>query len=101
MSIEDFERCTPLEFSAIAERWKEKEEHAEQRSWEQVRMSCLCEIQAHSEKTLKATDVMKFPWDKDAQPQRTSVQKKRTKKDDGLTNAERIERVKKMWKVTD
>lgn len=99
MSINDFERCTPLEFTEIAERWKEKEQHDDQRSWEQVRMSCLCEIQAHSEKTLKATDVMTFPWD--SPKKRISVRKKRQQKDDGLTNEERIERVKKLWKVTD
>lgn len=63
MSLDDFERCTPEEFSAIFEAWSDREQQASRQSWEQTRMVCLCALQPHSKKALSPRDVMAFAWD--------------------------------------
>lgn len=64
MSMQDFERCTPSEFKAIFDAWNRGRERLERSEWERVRMSCLCALQPYSKKKLNATDIMKFPWEK-------------------------------------
>ncbi len=73
MSVEDFDRCTPPEFSAIAGGWMEGEEHHYRTSWEQTRMLAVCILQPYSEKELRPEDVLKFSWEEAAagKPQRT------------------------------
>lgn len=63
MSMDDFCRCTPLEFYEAYDAWNHQEELREQAAWERIRMLCLCTLQPYSQKQLKATDVMRFPWD--------------------------------------
>ena len=63
MSIDDFCRCTPLEFSAIAEGWSEGEQHRERAAWERARLQCTCMLQPYSKKKLKPRDVLQFAWD--------------------------------------
>lgn len=63
MSRLDFCQCTPAEFKAIYDKWNEKQQQEERTQWEQTRALCRCMLQPHSKKSLKATDVMKFPWD--------------------------------------
>ena len=64
MSMQDFERCTPSEFKATFDAWNRGRERLERSEWERVRMSCLCALQPYSKKKLNATDIMKFPWEK-------------------------------------
>lgn len=63
MSIDDFCRCTPLEFSAIAESWNEGEQQRERAAWERARLQCTCMLQPYSKKKLKPQDVLQFAWD--------------------------------------
>ncbi|WP_135472775.1 hypothetical protein [Duncaniella freteri] len=63
MSRNDFEECTPSEFSGIYEAWSHREERLERGRWERTRMECLCLLQPYSKRTLKPKDVMNFPWD--------------------------------------
>lgn len=63
MGIEDFERCTPSEFAAIAGQWRREREAEERGAWERARLTCLCILQPYSRRALRARDVMEFPWD--------------------------------------
>lgn len=63
MSLQDFDRCTPLEFEKIFEIWHENQQAAVRISWEQTRQLAVCMLQPWAKKTLKETDVMQFPWD--------------------------------------
>ncbi len=65
MSRPDFERCTPSEFRAVYLSWQQREEVRERGAWERARMSCLCSLQPYSKNTLKPTDIMEFPWEKE------------------------------------
>jgi hypothetical protein len=64
MSLQDFERCTPLEFSRIVEFYQKREEDRMQLSWEQTRFLAVTNLSPFSKKALKPTDVIEFPWDK-------------------------------------
>ena len=63
MGLDDFCRCTPAEFSAIARRWMEMRQQQRREQWEQTRMTCLCLLQPYSKKKLTPRDVMRFDWD--------------------------------------
>lgn len=86
MSIDDFCRCTPSLFAEIHEAYVKKMEMAEQSLWERTRMECLFMLQPYSKKTLKASDVMTFPWDK---KEPIALQEKSTE--------ERFEYISKLW----
>lgn len=63
MSFDDFCRCSPSEFSAIATAWQKGQEQLNRQQWEQARMLCLCSLQPYTKSVMKPTDVMRFPWD--------------------------------------
>ena len=63
MSVDDFCRCTPLEFQAVYQGWAEAEQRRERAAWERTRMQCTCMLQPYSKRGLKPQDVMKFAWD--------------------------------------
>ena len=63
MRLEDFCRCTPAEFRAIAEGWNDMEQNRERGEWERARMQCLCMIQPYSKEKLSPQDVMRFKWE--------------------------------------
>lgn len=63
MSLSDFERCTPSEFSAVAERWKERREGDSRQEWERTRLLAAMVLQPYSKKPVRPSDVMRFPWD--------------------------------------
>ena len=67
MSVDDFCRCTPLEFSAIAQGWNEGEQQRERSAWERTRMLCTTMLQPYSKKRLEPQDVMRFAWDREMQ----------------------------------
>ena len=60
--------CTPSEFSAIADSWRQREDALNRRSWEQVRNIMMAHLQPYSSKRLRAQDIMKFDWDKKKTP---------------------------------
>ena len=68
MSLQDFERCTPFEFSKIVEQAQKKEEDRIRLTWEQTRFIALTNLSPYSKKALKPTDIMEFPWDKKENP---------------------------------
>ena len=63
MSREDFERCTPIEFTEVMRQWRENQERIDRITWDQIRFLATAMLQPYSKKALKATDVVKFPWD--------------------------------------
>ncbi len=65
MSVDDFCRCTPLEFQAVYQGWAEAEQRRERAAWERTRMQCTCMLQPYSKRGLKPQDVMKFAWDRE------------------------------------
>jgi hypothetical protein len=71
MSREDFLFCTPSEFRAIFDSWQQQQDRTNRTAWERTRMMCLCMLQPHSKKKMKARDVMEFPWEKkETKPQK-------------------------------
>lgn len=66
MGLEDFERCTPSEFRAIADAWREHRSFVRRESWEEVRTLAWCLLQSMTERRLKMTDVLSFAWDEEA-----------------------------------
>lgn len=63
MSLDDFERCTPFEFNAIAEQWHEHQDRENRIGWDQTRFLATAMLQPYSKRALKPTDVARFPWD--------------------------------------
>lgn len=63
MTVDDFCRCTPLEFSAVYESWEESEQRRERAAWERTRLQCTTMLQPYSKHKLKPQDVLKFAWD--------------------------------------
>lgn len=68
MSYDDFCRCTPSEFSAVAAAWSRNRESLVHQSWEQTRKVVLAALQPYSKKTLRGPDVLPFSWDKKKTP---------------------------------
>lgn len=65
MSVGDFERCTPSEFTTLVEAWQKHETALAQRSWEQARFIAMTNLQPYSKKALKPTDIVRFDWDEE------------------------------------
>jgi hypothetical protein len=98
MSIDDFCRCTPLEFSAIAEGWSEGEQHRHRAAWERTRMQCTCMLQPYSRHKLKPVDVMQFEWDASTGSATGSATGPASGKGESLTAKEIRERFEKVKK---
>jgi len=71
MTVDDFCRCTPLEFSKVYECWAEGERRHERAAWERTRLQCTTMLQPYSKRGLKPTDVLKFAWDNDEEGETT------------------------------
>ena len=84
MSLFDFERCTPSEFSRILGKWNEWKAALYRSEWEQTRAIMMAVLQPYCKKKLKASDVAVLPWDK----KETSVPK-------GTSSQERMEEIAK------
>lgn len=63
MSLSDFERCTPSEFSAVAGRWRDRQDGLARREWERTRFLAAVSLQPYSRKPVRPEDVARFPWD--------------------------------------
>lgn len=63
MSLSDFERCTPSEFSAVAGRWRDHQDGLARRGWERTRFLAAVTLQPYSRKPVRSEDVARFPWD--------------------------------------
>lgn len=63
MSLSDFERCTPSEFSAVAGRWRDHQDGLARRGWERTRFLAAVTLQPYSRKPVRPEDVARFPWD--------------------------------------
>ncbi len=63
MSLSDFERCTPSEFSAVAGRWRDHQDGLARREWERTRFLAAVTLQPYSRKPVRPEDVARFPWD--------------------------------------
>lgn len=74
MSLSDFERCTPSEFSAIYKQWHEHDTMLYREGWEQVRTLVGFLLPLYNTKKT-AADLLPFPWDpkkKNAAPKGSS-----------------------------
>lgn len=78
MSRDDFERCTPLEFSKIYDCWADQDSRLLREGWEQTRVivSILLPQYNYLTKSRKsALQMLPFPWDdenKNAAPKGSS-----------------------------
>lgn len=64
MSGDDFERCTPSEFSKIYECWAEHQTHRSREGWEQIRTLVSFILPMYNMKK-KASELLPFSWDKE------------------------------------
>jgi hypothetical protein len=64
MSMEDFCRCTPSEFEAIWEQWREREDMGVREAWERSRWVAMCVLQPWVKKSLRPRDVVEFAWER-------------------------------------
>lgn len=64
MGLDDFCRCTPLEFAAIFKAWQRRDERMGRTAWEQTRFLACCTLQPYSKKRLVPTDICRFLWEK-------------------------------------
>ena len=87
MSMNDFSRCTPSEFSIAYKVWQEKEQRLERESWEQTRFLACCMLQPYSKKKLSPTDVCRFSWERKREQE--------AKKE--VSTKERFEEIAKKW----
>ena len=62
MTLDDFDRIEPEEFDEVCRAWNRTQV---QDSWERARFLARCCLQPHCKQSLKATDVCRFPWDKE------------------------------------
>ena len=86
MTVDDFCRCTPLEFKAVYDGWMESEQRRERAAWERTRMQCTTMLQPYSRRKLDPQDVLHFAWDNQGEePEKLSVKEIR----------ERFEKVKR------
>lgn len=79
MSSDDFERCTPTEFSEACNKWQQHQEMEMRRSWEQTRFLALVSLQPFSKKPIHPEDIVTFNWDKENETQ-PKVTEKSTRK---------------------
>lgn len=63
MSIDDFCRCTPAEFRAVADAWRETEERRERSEWYRMRMNCVLLLQPYSSGRIDPQELLLFPWE--------------------------------------
>lgn len=91
MSLDDFERCTPLQFEAIYNNWQRRATMVDRGNWERARMECLCVLQPYSKKSIQAKDVMRFPWDDEPDEE----EEKQSESNEDM--AERYEKAKKRY----
>lgn len=87
MSIDDFCRCTPAEFRAIADSYVKTEERHERSEWNRTRMMCVLLLQPYISSSIDPQELMRFPWEEGTGDQ-----------DEKLTTKEiwdRFERVKR------
>lgn len=87
MSMNDFGRCTPYEFSAIYKAWQEREQRQERESWEQTRFLACCMLQPHSKRKLLPSDVCRFSWEKRWKDDREKV----------VSTRDRFDEIVKLW----
>ena len=96
MSVDDFCRCTPLEFRAIHEAWADNERRKERGAWERTRMQCTTMLQPYSRHRLDPEDVLRFEWDNPPGPLCEGGDEKLTAKE----IRERFEKVKREMGLT-
>lgn len=65
MSREDFCRCTPSEFSAIVERWREGRDARSREEWERGRFIASVMLAPWSKRGVTPRDIYIFPWEKE------------------------------------
>ena len=94
MRVDDWCRCTPREFHAIAEAYRKGQEQTYRNGWEQTRQMCLCLLQPYSKKKLSAGDVLQFPWDKGVEHE----EEEKPVYDAEAARAS-LERVKQLWNM--
>lgn len=63
MSLDDFCRCTPVEFEHIYKAYSEQAEAEFRDRWERMRLLATIVIQPHVKKKLTAKKLLHLPWD--------------------------------------
>lgn len=66
LSVADFDRLTPDEFSAIADAWQQNRDNADRTAWEIARTSAAILIRPHITRSVTPERLLPLPWDKPA-----------------------------------
>lgn len=68
MSRDDFERCTPLEFTKVVQAANEKTEAVIRAGWEQTRVQVVSVANMFSNHPIDKRKAFPLPWDKENEP---------------------------------
>ena len=68
LSLNDFCRLTPDEFSYVCKAYTDTSEMRRQESWERARAVATLTVQPHLKHQMSAGKLMPFPWDDKAKP---------------------------------
>lgn len=63
VSLDDFVRLTPSEFSAVAEHVNRREDTRSRDGWEQTRVVAKMAVQPYMKKNVRLEEFMPLPWD--------------------------------------
>ena len=91
MSLQDFDRCTPLEFERIFENWREYQQLLIRTGWEQTRQLAVCILQPYAKKGLSPRDVMEFEWD---EPKKVPTKKSREEREAEKRHYEEVKKAR-------
>jgi hypothetical protein len=70
MSRQDFEHCTPSEFSKIVQEYRSREETAYRAGWEQTRIQVISVANLFSKHPLSPEKAFPLPWDRGTEKKR-------------------------------
>lgn len=63
LSLQDFCLLTPIEFEAVAQAWRDRDEWLRREAWERARTSATICVSPWSKHSLQPRQVLPLPWD--------------------------------------
>ena len=65
LTFDDFCLLTPFEFGEVVEAVQEREAHRQREAWEQLRVLGTLAVSPWAKGSLKPSEVLPLPWDKE------------------------------------
>lgn len=88
LSHADFCRMTLEQFEAVSRAWSERTDTEHRDRWERTRTLATAMLQPYAKKTLHPKDVLRLPWDKEAEKEskaeRLTLEERKRRADEAL-----------------